>query len=730
MTTLSSSTEPRPGVSRRAFIAGSGGLTFAFALGIGGAGRGVAAPDGALNAYVHIATDGIVTIRAPAAEMGQGVKTAIPLIVAEELDADWSQVRVEQAPVDEAYNHPIFKSQFTVASLTVKGYWMPCRIAGAQARRVLIDAAAARWNVPAAELSTEPGAVVHAASGRRAAYGEIASFASVPAELPAIAPEDLKPVSAFRLLGRDVTRVDVPEKSTGTARYAMDVDLPGMAYATVARSPVTGSGPESFNGDAVRAMPGILDAVRLEHGVGLIGESVPAVFAARERLEVTWRRGARGETIDSAKDMQDYLAHLREPDRRDVVFSESGDAPAALAGASKTIAREYLSEYYYHAQMEPTCCTASVRSDAVEIWAGTQWQTLPVGVAAKLAGVAPEKVTLHQMQIGGGFGRRAFIENVRDAVLLSKAAGRPVKLIQRREDDVKAARMRPLVAQRVEMGLDGDGRIVALRHRVACQPVTPYLYGDARWQAVKGRDVITMRGSSLPHYDVPDQIAEQIYEMRGARVAAWRGIGCGYTKFALECLVDEVAHGEGRDPLDYRLAMAKDARTKAVLERVGEMSGWTRRRDGTALGVAFAEYGDSLAAAVAEISVNRETGTIRVPALWAVADPGLPLQPDTIKGQMEGGMIFGLSATLREQLTVKDGEIEQSNFHDYPVLRMSEVPEIEVEVIRGSDQPTEVGELGLPLVAPAVANAFFRLTGKRLYHLPFTEERVLAALEA
>jgi isoquinoline 1-oxidoreductase subunit beta len=722
-------------LDRRTLLKGSAGLTFTFALGTGvtGSFQAAAATPARINAYISIAPDGLITIMAPAAEMGQGVLTSLPLIVAEELDADWSKVRVEPAPVHPDYNHPVHRAQLVLGSLTVLGYWMPCRTAGAQARRILLNAAAEHWGVPGTEVATEPSTVVHRPSGRKLSYGEIAAFAKVPAELPKISPADLKPVSEFRLLGKDVMRVDVPAKSNGAAQYAMDVHLPGMVYATVVHAPVRGSEPASFNAEALKRMPGIIEALVLPEGVGLVGKSVPEVFAARRKLQVDWRKDAAGFGHDSERDLAEYLAHVRDHARKDKVTKERGMAPGALQGVARVFAREFTNDYVYHAQMEPSTCTAWVKGDAAEIWSGTQWPTKSVDEAARLLGLPSEKITLHSLLIGGGFGRRLFVDYVTEAVQLSKAVGRPVKLIQTREDDVANGRFRPMAAQQIEAHLDHEGKIVGWRHRVAAEPVVPYLYGEARWKAQQGFDHIALWGTEMNFYAVPNQVTEHVYEERGARVAPWRGIGAGYTKFATESIVDELAHEARQDPVQYRLALLNDGRAKKVVEAVARMSEWGRKRTETGLGVAFAPYGvqpagESLSALVAEISLDRAGGAIRVHTVWIAVDPGLALQPDTIVAQVESAVIYGLGAALKERITIKDGIVQQSNFHDYEVMRMADVPEIKVEVLKGGDRPTQVGELGLPAVAPAIANAFFALTGKRLRHLPMTPAKVKEAL--
>ncbi len=722
-------------ISRRSLMQGGAGLTFAFTFG-GAANAFVDAntqgATGKLNAYVAIAPDGIITILTPAPEMGQGVNTVLPLIVAEELDADWSKVKVQQAPVDAVYNHPVFRSQYQVASLTTRGYWMPLRTAGAQARRVLMDAAAAQWGVPVTELTTEPSTVVHAASGRKLGYGEIAGFAQAPTQAPEIKPEQLKAVAQFRFLGKDVQRIDMADKASGKPLYASDVQVPGMLYGTIARAPVRGSGPTSFNRDAIKAMPGIVDAVTFDHGVGIIGNTIEQVFAARQKLKAEWKQ-VKGSSVNSDKDLQEYLAHLRDPNHKGVVVRQTGDANAAIAGAARIVSDEFVSDYVYHAQMEPLSCTASVTSDGVEVWAGTQWPTRCVAEAAKTAGVEPQKVKLHVLQMGGGFGRRAYVEYVVDAVLLSKAVGKPVKMIQSREEDVHAGRFRPMTAQKLDVGLDASGKIVGWRHRLAAETVYPYLYGQARLDNDKGVDFIVIAGADMPFYDVPAHVTDHIYEDRGVRVAAWRGIAAGYTNFAIEAMLDQLARETEKDPLEYRLGLLKDARAKKVVERAAQLADWGRKREGRALGIAFSKLGVppvgfSMTGTVAEISLDRASGNIKVHNLWCVADVGLPLQPDNISAQLESSLIFSMSAALKERISIKDGAVEQSNFHDYGVIRMSEVPEIKVEVIRSGDIPLPVGELAIGGTAPAIANAFLALTATRLRHLPMSPERVKQAL--
>ncbi|MGH8690871.1 MAG: molybdopterin cofactor-binding domain-containing protein [Burkholderiales bacterium] len=726
-------------VSRRAFLGGSAGLAFGFTLGLSKTAEAQAAA-GTLNAYVSIAPDGTITIQQPVAEMGQGISTGLPLIVAEELDADWSKVRVVQSPIGPAYHHPIFKAQYVVASISTLGYWTPMRMAGAQARRVLVDAAAAKWGVPAADCVTEPSTVLHKPSGRKMSYGEIASFATPPATPPAIdATKDLKRPGEYRLLGKGVPRVDLPAKTNGAARYGIDARVPGMAYATFVRPPIRGSGPASSNADAVKKLPGIVDVVTLEHGVAVVGETYAAVSKARKQLKVTWRGGLPGEAINTDKDLEIYLGDGRDLKRVGVEWKSKGDPAKAIAGAARTVSREYLSDHVYHAQMEPMNSTADVRRDGIDIWVGTQAPTRTMLDVAKALGTAPEMVRVHQQYLGGGFGRRATVEASVDAALISKAVNRPVKLILSREDDLAAGTFRPMTSQRLDVGVDAGGKILAWQHRVVGEPVGDFVYHPGYNKAAKDRDTIFMMGAELPYYNKIDHWrSEHLMEPERARVAAWRGIGAGYTKFAIESMLDELAHAARMDPLAYRLAHTDDGRARRVLEKVAEMSGWGKKRPaGRALGIAFAEYGilapkvGSLVGAVAEISLDEKSGRIRVHHYWAAADAGLAINPTAFAGQMESAIVWGLSCALKERVTMVNGVVQQSNFHQYELLRMSEVPEIMVEIITGAAPiPSMVGELGVPCTAPAVANAFFALTGKRLRHMPFTPQRVRAALKA
>jgi isoquinoline 1-oxidoreductase subunit beta len=726
-------------VSRRGFVKGAAGLTFAFSLSgslVGRMGEALAADAAKLNAWVTIGADNTITILCPMAEMGQGVLTSLPLILAEELDADWSKVKTDFAPPNpKVYGNPheLFKgAQITAASVSVPGYFMPLRMAGAQARKVLLDNAAKQWNVPVEELTTEPSVVVHAKSGRRISYGDVAKFATVPDEPPKVAEAELKTPSRFRLIGRkEIGRVDVPSKVNGSARYGIDVQVPDMIYASVLEAPMDGAKVEVLNMAEVAAIKGVTKVLPLPFGVAVLGDTVEATRAGRNALKVKWdTSGAAAKAFDSEKSKEEYARQGQDANAKAMDAYKVGDASAALGGAAKTVQATYWSEHCYHAQMEPMNCVAKVAEDgqSAEIWTGTQFNALAAVVIAGVLKTTPDKIKVNQQLLGGGYGRRIWPDAAVQATIISNIVKKPVKLMLTREDDVAAARPRPMTHHVLKAGLDAKGDLVGWYHRLVSENVDA-VASPPRFQATGGKDYIGWRGLDQAFYGIPNVLAEAVRETRGMRVHAWRGIGSGYNKFAAEAFLDEVAQAKGVDPLAIRLELTKDKpRANAVIKAVAEMSEWTRRRPGHALGVAFADYHDTLSAGVAEVSVDRGTGKIKVHNYWIAVDPGLVIQPDNVHAQLESAVIYGLSAALLEELTVKDGAIQQSNFNDYPVLRMSDVPQIHTRIITTDNPPTGMGEIGVVTVAPAIANAMFQLTGKRLRHLPMSPVRVKKAL--
>ena len=727
-------------ISRREFIAGAGGLTFAFALGGGLAGRAsdvqAAGENVRLNAFVTIATDDTVTIMVPGAEMGQGVMTSLPLILAEELDADWSKVKTEFAPpIPKLYGNPhalLNGIPASLASIAVAGFYTPLRIAGAQARRVLLDAVAARWNVPASELRTETGRVIHDKSGLRISYGEIVRFAAVPAEAPKITEAELKKPANFRLIGRqDIGRLDVPSKVNGSALYGIDAQVPGMVYASMLESPSEGAKAENIDSAAAMKIPGVTRVVPMPFGVAVLGTTVEATRAGRAALKVTWNTaGTDAGKFDSDKAKEEYARAGRDPNAQAMEHFKKGDAASAVKGAAKVLEGTYWSEHCYHAQMEPMNCIAKVAADgqSAEIWTGTQAGALATLVASGILKTTPDKIRLHQHMLGGGYGRRITPDVIAQAVALANVTKQTVKLILSREDDFAAGRPRPMTHHILKAGLNGSGDLVGWQHRLVAENVDA-IAAPPRFKATGGKDLIGWRGLELPHYAIPNVLADAVRQVHGTRVHAWRGIGAGYNKFAVESFLDEVAHAKGADPLALRLELTKgDPRAGAVIRAAAEMADWTRKRADRALGIAFGEYHGTLSAGVAEVSVNRKSGKIKVHNYWVAVDPGRVIQPDNVHAQLESAVVYGLSAALIEELTIRNGAIVQSNFHDYKVMRMSDMPEIHTRIVTTDNPPTGMGEIGVVAVAPAIGNAIFRLTGKRLRSLPMSPDRVKSVL--
>jgi isoquinoline 1-oxidoreductase beta subunit len=727
-------------LSRRQVMIGAAGLTFAVALTrVDDAFAAVSAVEMTgrpLSPWVSIMSDGTISIMSPATEMGQGSTTSLPLIIAEELDADWSKVRIVPAPPIEAlYGNPGFAGQmYTAGSNAVTSYFRPLRIFGAQVRRVLLDTAANKLGVPAAELTTEPSMVVHAKSGRKLSYGDIASIADVPAKAPEIKPEQLKRPSEFRLISKDVMRAELPNKVNGSAKYAIDVQVPGMLYGAVLRTPVEGGAPDKIDESKVRSIDDVIRVVRLPYGVAVLAETAWAALAARRALDgaVTWTRIGMGWGFDSDAGMEAFAAAASTPKVPATEWDRQGNPLEEITKATTVLEATYRCDYAYHAQMEPLNATASVSpaGDAVELWCGTQSQSLAVEATAKVLGIPRDKVKLNYYLMGGGFGRRGHRDEefIVDAVLLAKEAGRPVKVLWTREDDVRNGRFRPITAHHLRAGLDATGKLVAWHHRVAGDRVTPYM-DTVRFQQGGGRDYILMRGVELRSYDIPHQGTDQLYRDTGVRTSPLRGIGFTANKFVTEAFLDEIAQKRGIDPVAFRLELLKNTpRGRKVVERVAQMADWGRKRDGRGLGFAFIDYSGTLTAGIAEVSLDRGSGQIRAHNFWCTLDCGIPVQPDNVVAQTESSIVYGLGMSLTEHISIKDGAVEQSNFYDYRVPRMNEVPIMHIEIIATDNHPTGVGQMATPLVAPAIAGAISQLTGVRLRHTPFTPERVKKAL--
>ena len=694
------------------------------------------------NAWVSIGADDVITIQFGATEMGQGSMTSVPLVLAEEMDADWERVRVETVSRhDPTYGNPVafgyygFPIMYTAGSAALRGYFNAMRQAGAQARKFLLDAAAVQLSVPVEELSTEPSRVVHAASGQSLSFGEVAAAAEIPDSLPEVPESEFKPRSEYRYLGTDVPRIDVPAKVDGSAKYGIDVQIPDMVYASVLRAPVEGEQPMEVDDSAARAIPGVTGVVTLPYGVAVVGDTVEGTIWGKNALQVTWSENSRFRETDQARDLDDYESRARDLSfsTDNPLWQDVGDIDPAFESADRVIEAVFRSEPAYHAQMEPLSATASVSADGLsaEIWVSTQTQSLTAMAAADLLGTDVDRITVHAMYIGGGYGRRAEYrqKDVEDALNLSRELGRPVKVIWSREDDVRDGIFRPLAAQYLRAALDADGQIIALQQRVATPSVLSFM-NEPRWGLSGNRDGISMNGAQVTRYAIPNIRAEHVRVDRCSRLAAWRGVATSYTRFANESFIDEIAHTVGADPLEFRLDLTRDNPAgRSVLEEVAQMAEWSRPREGTTLGVALSDYGGaSVAAGIAEVSVNEATGAITVHRYWMAVDAGLIVSPRNTEAQMEGNIVYGISSALKERISVNAGSVDQSNFHDYPVMRMNEMPELHVRALPSDGPPSGVGELGLATTGPAIANAVFAATGVRLRELPMTPERVAAAL--
>jgi len=722
-------------ISRRNFLHGAAGLTFALSIpGVLFTKPAMAAGDGpqAIGAWVTISPDGGIVFAVPVAEMGQGSLTGLAMVCAEELDADWAKVTTTYPPVIPAiFGNPMFGGlMVTYGSGSVRGYWDKIRLQIAAARRVLMQAAADRWQVPLAEVHTEPSMVVHAASNRSLSYGEIAAFAEVPATMPTINKSELKKTADYRILGKNTPRLDIPGKTTGAAQFAIDVQLPNMVYATTLGAPVDDAAPEHVDDKAALAIPGVLKVISLKHAVGVVADSVEAAFAGREALKVTWSK-MPADGYSSGDGMKDFMARAAKLDDKGTNYVSKGDVEGTFAKAAKVVSAQYSSEYVYHAQMEPMNVTAAVNEagDGAEIWIGTQGPSINTGVAAAMLKTTPEKIKLNQFFLGGGYGRRSPADLLPEVLPLAQAMKRPVKLIWTREQDVKSAKMRPMTAHQVDAALDADGKVIGWRHRIVGESVVAYRLGEKGLEGAKGLDGIVLEGSKH-EYGIPNQSIAYLREKRGVGLASWRGIGAGYNKFVIESFMDELAVGAKVDSVQFRLdLLQQEPRAQAVIKAVVKKSGWGKPvADGRALGFAYSQVVGTYVAAVAEVSVDTKTGIIRAHRFWVALDPGIVLNPDSVLAQTEGNIIFGLSQTLKEHVSIANGKVEQNNFYDYPVLRMSEMPQIDIQVMPTDNPPKGMGEASLPLVAPCVANALFRLTGKRFRAMPLSPERIKAGL--
>ena len=701
------------GPSRRAFLktGGAAALVLGFVL-PGATGRALAATAAPVfkpNAYLRITPDNRVTVVCGSAEMGQGVLTAIPMLLAEELDADWSRVSVEQAPVDQAFNNPMFGMQATGGSTTVRAHWEPLRKAGAAAREMLVAAAAAQWQLDPSVLRTANGQVI-APGGKKISYGALVAAASTQA-VPA--NPKLKDSKDFKLLGKPLKRLDTPGKVDGTARYGIDAQVSGLLVAVMARAPLPGVKPLSVNDVRARSLKGVRQVITIDSGVAVLADGYWAAKQGRDALEIKWDLGPQAD-LSSAK----VSAMLTDgADGAEAVALETGNRRRAAASAAATVDALYEAPYLAHACMEPMNCTAWVKGDEVEIWAGTQSQGPAQGILAQVAQATPARVKINTMMLGGGFGRRFAPDFAIDATLLSKISGKPVKLIYSREDDMAAGFYRPASVARFSGAVDEQGRPTLLSVGVG----SPSIMAASGFMQIPpdGVDAFAMEGIKDHPYDIENQRIAYGRREPGPKVWFWRSVGHSQNIFFMEGFIDELAAAAKKDPFEFRRGLlSQQPRYRGVLEAAAQKAGWGKPLPaGVFRGIAVAHSFGSYVAEVAEVSVAAD-GTPRVHRVVAAVDCGMTVNPEIIRRQIEGAIVYGLSAALYGRITFKDGRVEQGNFHDYPVLRMSEMPKVEVHILPSSEPPGGIGEPGTPPIAPAVVNAIFAATGKRLRSLP------------
>ena len=697
-------------LSRRTFLKASalagGGMMIALRFGAAAAADDAKAVKA--NAWVKILPDGSVVLTCHRNEMGQDVHTSLTMLLAEELGVDPRRVRVEQAGVDPVYINKMLGGQITGGSTSVRDAWEPLRQAGASARVMLVGAAASQWNVPATEVRTEDGYVIHGT--RKASYGELASAAAAQ---PVPAQVKLKPASEFRLIGGKLPRLDGADKARGKTVYGIDAAQPGMVYAALAACPVIGGKVASFDANGVDKRAGVLKVVDIGEGVAVIADHYWVAHAALADLKIRWDEGPNAKVDTAAV----YAALDRAKDRPGYVAKNVGDVDAVL-GKAKALEATYTCQMLSHATLEPQNCMARVSADGVDVWASTQFPQGAQGAAAGASGMKPEQVRIHPQFIGGGFGRRLESDFVAQAVAIAKAVpGTPVKLIWMRPDDMQHDYYRPPSVSVMRGAVDG-GKLVAFSSKLVSQSVTARAFPGF---VKDGNDPFMTEGLANFTYDVPSYRLATVIEDVGVRVGYWRSVSNALNSFATECFMDELALAAKQDPVAFRVALLdKVPLQRAVVQRAAQVSGYTATpAKGHAFGIAAMECYDTYAAVVCEVSGS--ANRVKLERITIAVDCGLVVHPDQAVAQLEGGVVTGLIGTLRSKITFKDGRVVQSNFHDFQLPRMTDVPPIKVEIIANRDKPGGLGEVGVPLVAPAVANAVFALTGKRIRSLPLED---------
>jgi isoquinoline 1-oxidoreductase beta subunit len=660
------------------------------------------------NAWIRIGTDDSVSLRVASSEMGQGVFTAVPMLLAEELECDWKQVKVEMAPAHKSYNNPIFGRQLTGGSATIRGFYMPLRQAGATGRELLVRAAAQTWRVKETECHAENSTVFHKASNRRLRYGELVTRA---AGLPAPGEAFLKDPNEFHLIGKPTARLDTPQKVNGTAIFGIDVRIAGMLTAMVARCPVSGGKMKTFDASKAKAVKGVRAVLPIHSGVAVVADNFWSAKRGREVLVVEWEEGANA-AISSTQHRERLEQSLKS---KAAVARNEGDMAKAEQAAARKVEADYEVPYLAHACMEPMNCTVRITDRGCEIWVPTQNQSGAQSVASKITGLSPEKIQIHTTFLGGGFGRRGEQDFLAEAVELALRTQAPIKVIWTREDDIQHDFYRPATLNRFLATLDAGGKLTGWHHQMVGASIMERVFPNS---LKDGIDRTSVEGAANLPYAIPNQKVTWVKEAGSLPVGFWRSVGSSQNAFVTECFLDEVAKAAGKDPFEFRRALlALHPRHLGVLELAAQKAGWgTPLPSGRARGIAVAESFGSFCAQVAEVSL--EKGQIRVHRVVCAIDCGTVINPDTVTAQMESGIVYGLTAALKGEITIKNGRVEQSNFHDYPLLRIDEMPVVDVHIVKSIENPGGVGEPGTPPIAPAVANAVFAITGKPVRRLP------------
>ncbi|MFO7990135.1 MAG: xanthine dehydrogenase family protein molybdopterin-binding subunit [Desulfotignum sp.] len=661
------------------------------------------------HAFLEIAPDNTITVWVGQTNLGQGTHTGIPMVIADELDAAWETVRVRPAPAADAFKDPVWHMQVTGGSTSIRHRWDLLRTVGAAARQMLMEAAARQWKIPVQTCTTKDGKVIHP-EGNTLRYGQL-TLAAAALAVPEKPP--LKTPGEYHIIGTPRQRLDIPDKVMGRTAFGMDFTVPGMCTAVVARPPRYGASPESYDEPAAMAVKGVLKVVPLENRVAVCAETTYAAMTGRDLLKIKWSKGSLPELNDAFIDTV-YQDHL---EKQGSVAKSTGDVQTALAEASQTLEQQYKLHYISHAQVEPLNCTAHVEKDRCRIWAPTQGPTLAQMTAARITGLSSDKVHVEILPAGGGFGLRGEPDPVIDAVLLSKDLNRPVKVVYTREDDFSNDYFRPANQSRISAGLDRDGRITAWSHKVAAQSIMMRLMPQ---HVQNGIDPDAVSGTVDMPYEIPSHDVTYAMVDLPIQVGWWRAVGYSINAFVVESFMDELAHAAGKDPLQFRLDhMEKDSRAYNILSMAADKGGWhSPVPEGRARGIAVTACFESFAAHMAEVSVGKN-GSITVHRMVCAIDCGTPVFPDAIRAQAEAGVVMGLSVALHEKVHFEGGGVNTSNYSDYLVLSMSEVPEIEVHIARNHLKAGGIGEPVFPSVAPAVANAVFKATGVRLRELPF-----------